>query len=158
MRRRAFIRGIAAFAASPCAAHAQQRSGKIPQIGWLAVGSPAAQTLLDEYRSGMRELGYIEGRTVQTEYLYADGQIDRLPGLAAELVGHNVDVIVTAGTPGSLAAKRATISTYQSCLPRAATRSPPASFQACRAPEETSPGCRSWRLTSARSDSNSSTR
>ena len=111
MRRRDFIRGIAAFATSPLAARAQQRPGKIPQVGWLAVGSPAAQTLLDEYRSGMRELGYIEGRTVQTEYLYADGKIDRLPDLAAELVAHNVDVIVTAGTPGSLAAKRATTST-----------------------------------------------
>ena len=57
MRRRAFIRGIAAFAASPCAARAQQRSRKIPQIGWLAVGSPTAQTLLDEYCSGMRPAG-----------------------------------------------------------------------------------------------------
>jgi putative tryptophan/tyrosine transport system substrate-binding protein len=56
----------------------------------------------------MRELGYVEGRTVQTEYLYADGQFDRLPGLAEKLVDHKVDLIVTASTPASLAAKRAT--------------------------------------------------
>jgi putative tryptophan/tyrosine transport system substrate-binding protein len=56
----------------------------------------------------MRELGYIEGRTVETEYVYADGELDRLPGLAATLVEHKVDVIVTSSTPGSLAAKQAT--------------------------------------------------
>jgi putative ABC transport system substrate-binding protein len=56
----------------------------------------------------MRELGYIEGRTVETEYVYADGQFDRLPGLAAKLVEHKVDIIVTASTPASLAAKQAT--------------------------------------------------
>jgi putative ABC transport system substrate-binding protein len=56
----------------------------------------------------MRELGYVEGRTVQTEYLYADGQFDRLPGLAEKLVDHKVDLIVTASTPASLAAKQAT--------------------------------------------------
>jgi putative ABC transport system substrate-binding protein len=56
----------------------------------------------------MRELGYIEGRTVQTEYIYADGQVERLPGLAEKLVDQKVDVIVTASTPACLAAKRAT--------------------------------------------------
>src|SRR5262249_25113353 len=54
------------------------------------------------------ELGYIEGRTVETEYLYADAQFDRLPGLAVRLVEHKVGVIVTASTPAILAAKRAT--------------------------------------------------
>src|SRR5947208_7558390 len=52
------------------------------------------------------ELGYIEGRTVETEYVYADGQFDRLPGLTAKLVEHKVDIIVTASTPASLAAKQ----------------------------------------------------
>jgi putative ABC transport system substrate-binding protein len=56
----------------------------------------------------MRELGYVEGRNVETEYLYADGRIDLLPGHAATLVAHKVDLIVTAGTPGCLAAKQAT--------------------------------------------------
>jgi putative ABC transport system substrate-binding protein len=88
---------------------AEQNSRSVPRIGWLV---PTTQSewngLLDEYRSGMRELGYVEGRTVQTEYLYADGQFDRLPGLAEKLVDHKVDLIVTASTPASLAAKRAT--------------------------------------------------
>ena len=56
----------------------------------------------------MRELGYIEGRTVETEYVYADAQFNRLPALAAQLVERKVDIIVTASTPASLAAKQAT--------------------------------------------------
>jgi putative ABC transport system substrate-binding protein len=88
---------------------AQQHPGKPPQIGWLV---PTTQVewdgLLEEYRLGMRELGYIEGRNVETEYLYADGHFDRLPDLATKLVEHKVDLIVTASTPAILAAKRAT--------------------------------------------------
>ena len=56
----------------------------------------------------MRELGYVEGRTIQTEYVYADGRADRLSELAATLVADMVEIIVTAGTPGCLAAKQAT--------------------------------------------------
>jgi ABC-type uncharacterized transport system substrate-binding protein len=108
-RRREFILLLgAATLAAPLRSVAQQPSGKIPRIGWLAPGTRAAQNNLEEYRRGMRQLGYVEGRTVDTEYLYADGQFDRLSGLAATLVVHKVDIIVTAGTPGCLAAKRAT--------------------------------------------------
>jgi putative tryptophan/tyrosine transport system substrate-binding protein len=107
-RRRHVLLAAGAALVVPWAAFAQRPSGKIPRIGWLAPGSRSAQDNLDEYRRGMRELGYIEGRTVETEYLYADGQVDHLTDLAATLVAHNVDVIVTAGTPGCLAAKRAT--------------------------------------------------
>jgi putative tryptophan/tyrosine transport system substrate-binding protein len=114
MNRRDFIAlvgGAAAVAAvvGPLKSFAQQHPGKIPRIGWLVPGTPADQEpLLEEYRRGVRELGYIEGRTVETEYVYADGQFDRLPGLAAKLVEHKVDVIVTSSTPASLAAKQAT--------------------------------------------------
>jgi putative tryptophan/tyrosine transport system substrate-binding protein len=88
---------------------AEQNSRSVPRSGWLVPTTQAEwNSLLDEYRSGMRELGYVEGRTVQTEYLYADGQFDRLPGLAEKLVDHKVDLIVTASTPASLAAKQAT--------------------------------------------------
>jgi ABC-type uncharacterized transport system substrate-binding protein len=88
---------------------AEQNSRSVPRIGWLVPTTQAEWNgLLDEYRSGMRELGYVEGRTVQTEYLYADGQFGRLPGLAEKLVDHKVDLIVTASTPASLAAKQAT--------------------------------------------------
>jgi putative ABC transport system substrate-binding protein len=99
--------GTAAVAA-PLKSFAQH-SRKPPRIGWLVPGSRADQDpLLEEYRRGMRDLGYIEGRTVETEYVYADAQFDRLPGLAAQLVEHRVDIIVTSSTPASLAAKRAT--------------------------------------------------
>jgi putative tryptophan/tyrosine transport system substrate-binding protein len=100
--------GTAAVAA-PLKSFAQQHSGKIPRVGWLVPGTQAAEeTRLEEYRRGMRELGYIEGRTVETEYLYADAQFDRLPALAAQLVERKVDIIVTMSTPASLAAKQAT--------------------------------------------------
>jgi putative ABC transport system substrate-binding protein len=89
-------------------AEAQKLSRKIPRIGWLVPGKETVQVNLEEYRRGMRELGYVEGGTVETAYVYADGQFDRLPGLAAMLVANKVDIIVTAGTPGCLAAKQAT--------------------------------------------------
>ena len=112
MRRRDFISLISSAAATwPIAARAQEHSGKIPYVGWLVPGTRDNQEpLLEEYRRGMRELGYVEGRTVETEYLYADAQFDRLPGLAQRLVEHKVDVIVTVSTPPILAAKRATSS------------------------------------------------
>ena len=110
MRRRDFIKGIVgSTAAWPLAARAQQHTQKIPHIGWLAPGTRGNyEPLLEEYRRGMLELGYAEGRTIETEYLYADAQLDRLPALAQRLVEHKVDVIVTASTPPTLAAERAT--------------------------------------------------
>src|SRR3984893_15177227 len=113
MRRREFITllgGVAAACAlvAPVRSRAQQPSRKIPRVGWLAMGTQAPQDNLEEYRRGMRELGYVEGRTVETVYLYAEGHFDRLPELAAMLVADKVDIIVTAGTPGCLAAKHAT--------------------------------------------------
>jgi putative ABC transport system substrate-binding protein len=108
IERRTLLFALGTAAVAPLKSFAQQQSGKIPLIGWLVPGTQATQDLLDAYRRGMRELGYVEGRNVETEYLYADGQIDRLPGHAATLVAHKVDIIVTAGTPGCLAAKQAT--------------------------------------------------
>jgi putative tryptophan/tyrosine transport system substrate-binding protein len=108
MQRRDFITLLGSAAVWPISARAQQLSRKIPRVGWLAPGSEAVQENLEQYRLGMRELGYVEGRTVETKYLYADGNFDRLGNLAGVLVADNVDIIVTAGTPGCLAAKRAT--------------------------------------------------
>jgi len=63
---------------------------------------------LETLRATLRELGYVEGQNIAFESRFAEGKIDQLPGLAAELVGLKVDVIVTSGTPASLAAKQAT--------------------------------------------------
>jgi putative tryptophan/tyrosine transport system substrate-binding protein len=107
MRRREFIRLLGSTAAWPVVAHAQQ-SG--PVIGYLN-GASATEfpDLLAGFRKGLSEIGYVEGRNVGIEYRYADGKYDRLPALAAELVGRKVSVIVaTAGTPTIRAAKAAT--------------------------------------------------
>src|SRR3984893_5389733 len=110
--RRTFIAtlsGVAVWQIAAPNSFAQQNSGKLPRIGWLVPGTQAEfEGPLREYRSGMRELGYIEGRNVETEYLFADAHFDRLPGLAAKLVDDKVDLIVTMSTPASLVAKRAT--------------------------------------------------
>jgi putative ABC transport system substrate-binding protein len=109
MRRREFIKVVAGTTAAwPLMAGAQQLSRKIPKIGWLVPTAQTEQENLDEYRRGMLELGYVEGRTVATTYLYSGGEPDRLDNLAAQLVEENVDIIVTFSTPGCLAAKRAT--------------------------------------------------
>jgi putative ABC transport system substrate-binding protein len=111
MRRRAFIEGIAALGVAwPLAARAQQSA--MPVIGYLN-GASAAQfpQLLDGFHKGLSETGYSEGRNVAFEYRYAEGQYDRLPALAADLVSRQVSVIVaTAGTPTIRAAKAATSS------------------------------------------------
>ena len=102
---------LAAFGATAFSARhsSAQQPKKLPRIGWLVPTTQAEwEGLLEEYRLGMHELGYVEGRTVQTEYVYAEGHFDRLPDLASKLVDHKVDLIVTASTPATIAAKRAT--------------------------------------------------
>ena len=97
---------ILSVLAAPLAVEGQQ-ARKVPVIGYLIERS--GPTAFDEaFRLGLRELGYSEGRNVIVEYRWADGKAERLPALAAELVGLKVDVIVTSGTPGGLAAKNAT--------------------------------------------------
>ena len=109
MRRREFITLLGGAAAWPLAARAQQPAGKIFRIGF--VGLPTADSLPkrpEAFRAGLRDLGYQEGRNVNIEYRWANEQYERLPALFAEMVGLNVDVIVTHGTPGILAAKQVT--------------------------------------------------
>jgi ABC-type uncharacterized transport system substrate-binding protein len=84
----------------PCFATAEaQQSARLPRIGILELASPTASaSQLKALQRGLRELGYVEGKNVIYEYRYADGKIERLPELAAELVGSKVDVIVTIGS------------------------------------------------------------
>jgi putative ABC transport system substrate-binding protein len=105
-RRRLLLTSLAGAFAAPLAAGAQQ-AGKAHKLGFLAF-SPADASLDGAFRRGLRELGYIEGRNLAIEYRSADGQLNRLPDRAAELVALKVDLIVAAGTPSALAAKRAT--------------------------------------------------
>jgi putative ABC transport system substrate-binding protein len=96
---------IGTIAASPQAAHAQ--TPKVPRIGYL---SPRVTLAAGDqaFLRGLRELGYVEGANILIEFRFAEGKFDRLPALAAELARLDVDVIVTAVTQASLAAKAAT--------------------------------------------------
>ena len=86
-----------------------QQPTKIPRIGYLGATSPAATAArIDGFKLGLRELGYVEGKTIFIDYRWAEGKLDRIPGLAAELVRLNVDVIVTAGPADTKGAKEAT--------------------------------------------------
>ena len=86
-----------------------QQPGNTPRIGYLEAVSPSISAVRTEaFRQGLRELGYVEGKNIVTEYRYAEGKRDRLPALAAELVRLKVDVIVTAGASATRAAKKAT--------------------------------------------------
>src|SRR5262245_29261434 len=115
MQRRTLIRflGNAAVAslASPRVVIAQQPSAKVFRIGFL--GLPTADSLPkrpEAFRAGLRELGHLEGRDFVIEYRWADGNYDQLPALLDDLIRLKVDIIVTHGTPGVLAAKQATAS------------------------------------------------
>jgi putative ABC transport system substrate-binding protein len=108
IRRREFITLLGGAAAWPLAARAQQ-PGKVPTIGFMGSTTPAAQSeLTAAFIQRLRELGWVEGRTVAFEYRWAEGRSERFAELAAELVRLKVDVIVTHNTPPVLAAKQAT--------------------------------------------------
>jgi len=85
--------------------------GKVHRIGFLGNSTAALEAhLVGPFREGLRELGHVEGQNVVIEYRWAEGKYERFPALIAELLGQGVEVIVTAGTPASLAVKKATTS------------------------------------------------
>jgi putative ABC transport system substrate-binding protein len=109
--KRISARLILAFGllATPFAVEAQQ-VGKVYRIGYLGLTTVSGTYArsVDALRQGLRDLGYIDGKNLVIEYRWAEGKYDRLPVLASELVRMKVNLIVTHGTPGSLAAKQAT--------------------------------------------------
>jgi putative ABC transport system substrate-binding protein len=109
MQRREFITLLGGAAAAWPLAASAQKSGNIARIGFLGPASASSwANQLEQFRGGLRSLGYVEGHNIVIESRWADGKYERLPELAAELVDLKVAVLVTYGTPGTLAAKRAT--------------------------------------------------
>ena len=97
------------FLGNVSVAQAQQPT-KIPRIGYLTSTSPSdSSARIEAFRQGLRELGYMEGKNIVIEYRYAEGNVDRLPALTAELVRLKLDIIITAGSPATRAAKEASV-------------------------------------------------
>ncbi len=106
MDRRDTLIALLALGVAPAAARAQPAE-KVSKIGFLGNSTAALEAnLVGPFREGLRELGYVEGRNALIEYRWAEGKYERLPGLVADLVALKVEVIVTAGTPASIAVKK----------------------------------------------------
>jgi putative ABC transport system substrate-binding protein len=109
MRRREFITLLGGTAAAwPLAARAQQ-AVKTARIGFLGADTQSGvESRLERFRAGLRDLGYVEGDNLFIDFRWAEGNYARLPDFATELVRLKVDLLVTYGTSGTLAAKKAT--------------------------------------------------
>ncbi len=96
--------------AAPLTSFTQPQPAKIPRIGYLQAVAPQNGTspFLEDFRQGLRDLGYIEGKNIQLEVRWGEGKLERMPALAVELVQLKVDVIVAVSSPSVVAAKRAT--------------------------------------------------
>ena len=109
INRRKLMIALTAGLATAARVSLAQPTRKVPQVGYVGNASPSLETALVEgFRLGLRERGYVEGKTIEIQYRWANGKINALPALIAELIALKVDVLVTAGTPAALAAKKAT--------------------------------------------------
>jgi ABC-type uncharacterized transport system substrate-binding protein len=111
MRRREFITLLGGALVTWPSCVCAERASKVPRVGFLATGaleSAEQQAILDAFRQGLRERGYVEGQDLVIEYRAANGKIERFPELATELVRLNLDLIVASNTPAARAAKEAT--------------------------------------------------
>ena len=110
MKRREFITLLGGTAASaPFAARAQQPAGRVYRVGYLAGGSQPTQLhFIKAFEEGLRSLGYRVGKNIVIEYRFADGEVQRLPALAADMVRLGVDVIVSGNSQSTIAAMKAT--------------------------------------------------
>ena len=109
MKKKITVLTLYAMLSALCFSAPAQQPTKIPRIGFLSASSPAALSArIEAFRQGLRELGYVEGKNIVIEWRSAEGKLDRIPALAAELVRLKVDIIVTAGPSLTHAAKEAT--------------------------------------------------
>ena len=112
MRRSFYSLALSALLFALCLSAEAQRPGKIPRIGILEYrGASNRQQVWEAFQQGLRELGYIEGKNIIIEYRYAEGNIQRLPELAAELVRLKVDIIVVSDVQPAVAARKITTTT-----------------------------------------------
>ena len=110
MQRREFITLLGGAATTwPVASRAQQPAGRVYRVGYLSNGSrDQTRSYISAFEDGLRSLGYHVGENVAIEYRFSNAEIERLPGLAADLVGLGVDVIVSGANPNTIAAMKAT--------------------------------------------------
>jgi len=106
MDRRAFIGTICVGILCPPFIAEAQQAGKVPRVGVLRAGAP--DLVIEQFRHGLRDLGWVEGQNIAVEYRFAGGRLDQLPDLAADLVRLRVDVIFAPTFPAALAARNAT--------------------------------------------------
>jgi putative ABC transport system substrate-binding protein len=108
VRRREFITFLAGAGVWPLATRAQAPP-KFPRVGYVGAASRTAMShAFEAFRQGLKELGYVEGQTIALEVRWAEGRMERIPELVAELVGLKIDVLVTPVSQSALAAKKAT--------------------------------------------------